>query len=43
MPSALQRRMITLLLGYLYNEDNVPIYYKSKLIDQLLHHIHLGN
>lgn len=43
MPSALQRRMIPLLLGYLYDEENVPIYYKSKLVDQLLHHIQLGN
>lgn len=43
MPSALQRRMIPLLLGYLYDEENVPIYYKSKLIDQLLYHIQLGD
>lgn len=43
MPSALQRRMIPLLLGYLYDEENVPIYTKSKLVDQLLHHIQLSD
>lgn len=39
MPTALQRRMIPLLLGYLYNKQNVSIFYKSELIEQLLHHL----
>lgn len=39
MPTALQRRMIPLLLGYLYDKKNMPIHYKSTLIGQLLHHL----
>ena len=39
MPTALQRRMIPLLLGYLYDEENVPIPYKYGLVDQILHHL----
>jgi len=39
MPTALQRRMIPLLLGYLYDEENIPIYYKSGIVDQILHHL----
>jgi len=39
MPTALQRRMIPLLLGYLYDEENIPIYYKSGVVDQILHHL----
>lgn len=45
MPTALQRRMIPLLLGYLYDKQNVSIFYKSELIEQLLHHLNseVGN
>lgn len=45
MPTALQRRMIPLLLGYLYDKENVSIFYKSELIEQLLHHLNseVGN
>ena len=39
MPTALQRRMIPLLLDYLYDKKNVPVHYKSGLIEQLLHHL----
>ena len=39
MPTALQRRMIPLLLGYLYDEENAPEYYKSALVEQILHHL----
>ncbi|MCZ2260586.1 tRNA lysidine(34) synthetase TilS [Sporosarcina sp. G11-34] len=39
MPTALQRRMIPLLLGYLYNNKNLPVEYKSGLIGQLLKHL----
>jgi len=40
MPTALQRRMITLLLGYLYDKEDVPIYYKIGLVDQLFQQLH---
>jgi tRNA(Ile)-lysidine synthetase-like protein len=38
MPVALQRRMIPLLLNYLYHEKNVSVEYKSGLIGQILQH-----
>lgn len=45
MHHALQRRMITLLLKYLYDGESVPVEYNSALISQLLHHLssHNGN
>lgn len=39
MHQALQRRIITLLLKYIYNGESVPVEYSSTLIDQLLHHL----
>ncbi len=39
VPTALQRRMIPLLLGYLYDEEKIAVYYKTALIGQLLHHL----
>lgn len=39
MPTALQRRVITLLLGYLYDEEKMFISYKSSLIEQIIHHL----
>ncbi|WP_210471798.1 tRNA lysidine(34) synthetase TilS [Sporosarcina sp. 6E9] len=39
MPTALQRRMIKLLLDYLYDNYKVHVRYKYTLIDQLLHHL----
>ena len=39
MPNSLQRRIITLLLNYLYDKKNVPVEYKSGLIKQLLNHL----
>jgi tRNA(Ile)-lysidine synthetase-like protein len=39
MPTALQRRMIKLLLGYLYDNNKVLVRYKYTLIEQLLHHL----
>ncbi|WP_203248983.1 tRNA lysidine(34) synthetase TilS [Sporosarcina beigongshangi] len=39
MHLALQRRVITLLLKYLYDGESVPVEYNSVLISQLLHHI----
>lgn len=39
VPTALQRRMIPLLLGYLYDEEKVAVSYKTALIGQLLHHL----
>ncbi|WP_342507756.1 tRNA lysidine(34) synthetase TilS [Sporosarcina sp. FSL K6-2383] len=39
MHLALQRRVITLLLKYLYDGESVPVEYNSALISQLLHHI----
>ncbi len=39
MPTALQKRMIPLLLEYVYDKKNGTVHYKSTLIDQLLHHL----
>ena len=39
MPTALQKRMIPLLLGYLYDKKNESVHYKSTLIEQMLHHL----
>lgn len=39
MPTALQRRAIPLLLGYLYDNQNTHIFYKSELIELLLTHL----
>nr|WP_225942148.1 tRNA lysidine(34) synthetase TilS [Sporosarcina limicola] len=39
MHSALQRRVITLLLSYLYDGEHVPVEYNSTLISQLLRHL----
>lgn len=39
MPTALQRRMIPLLLNYLYDKQNVSVAYKTGLIEQLLDHL----
>ena len=39
MPTALQRRMIKLLLGYLYDNNKVLVRYKYTLIEQLLSHL----
>ncbi|NYF26430.1 tRNA lysidine(34) synthetase TilS [Sporosarcina sp. JAI121] len=39
MHQALQRRMITLLLKYIYDGENVPVKYNSALINQLLYHL----
>jgi tRNA(Ile)-lysidine synthetase-like protein len=39
MHQALQRRMITLLLKYIYSGETVPVKYNSTLISQLLHHL----
>ncbi|WP_318617507.1 tRNA lysidine(34) synthetase TilS [Sporosarcina sp. YIM B06819] len=39
MHPALQRRVITLLLKYLYDGESIPVEYNSTLISQLLHHI----
>ncbi len=39
MHLALQRRVITLLLKYLYDGESIPVEYNSALISQLLHHI----
>lgn len=39
MPTALQKRMIPLLLGYLYDEINETVIYKSTLIEQIMHHV----
>ncbi|MHA6260545.1 tRNA lysidine(34) synthetase TilS [Sporosarcina sp. CAU 1771] len=39
MPTALQRRMIPLLLNYLYDKKNVPVVYKTGLVEQLLNHL----
>ena len=39
MPTALQRRAIPLLLGYLYDNQNTHIFYKSELIELLLSHL----
>ena len=38
MHLALQRRVITLLLKYLYNGESLPVEYNSALISQLLVH-----
>lgn len=45
MPTALQRRAIPLLLGYLYPKQNTYVFYKSELVDQLLVHLNsnVGN
>ncbi|HJF31478.1 MAG TPA: tRNA lysidine(34) synthetase TilS [Sporosarcina psychrophila] len=43
MHQALQRRMITLLLRYLYNGEIMPVKYNSALISQLLHHLSSQN
>lgn len=40
MPTALQRRVITLLLGYLYVDENLFVGYKSSLIEQIMHHLY---
>lgn len=39
MPTALQRRVITLLLGYLYDEEKMFVRYKSSLIEQIIYHL----
>ncbi len=39
MPTALQRRAIPLLLGYLYHKKNRPIAYGSELIENLMVHL----
>ncbi|WP_172794017.1 tRNA lysidine(34) synthetase TilS [Sporosarcina sp. HYO08] len=39
MHPALQRRLITLLLNYLYTDQNEPIETTAALIEQLLHHL----
>lgn len=39
MPTALQRRVIPLLLGYLYDQQNLSVFYKSGLMEQLLQHL----
>jgi tRNA(Ile)-lysidine synthetase-like protein len=39
MHLALQRRVITLILKYLYDGESIPVEYNSALISQLLHHI----
>lgn len=39
MHPALQRRLITLLLNYLYTDQNEPIEMNAALIEQLLHHL----
>lgn len=39
MHLALQRRVITLLLKYLYDGESIPVEYNSALISQLLHHV----
>lgn len=43
MHHALQRRVITLLLKYLYNGESVPVEYNSALTSQLLHHLSSRN
>ena len=43
MPTALQKRMIPLLLGYLYDKKNESVHYKSTLIEQMLHHLNSGD
>ena len=43
MHQALQRRMITLLLKYLYDGEIMPVKYNSALINQLLHHLSSQN
>lgn len=40
MPTALQRRMIPLLLDYLYNNEEDVISYKSELVYRLLEHLY---
>lgn len=40
IPTALQRRVIPLLLDYLYHQENSALFYKSDLIRQLLEHLH---
>lgn len=39
MPTALQRRVIKLLLDYLYNEEKIYVPYKSSLIEQIIYHL----
>ncbi|CAM3256219.1 tRNA lysidine(34) synthetase TilS [Filibacter tadaridae] len=39
MHPALQKRMITLLLNYLYDGESIPVEYTNELISQLFHHI----
>lgn len=39
MPTALQRRIITLLLGYLYDEEKMFVHYKTSLIEQIIYHL----
>ncbi|WP_188006861.1 tRNA(Ile)-lysidine synthase [Sporosarcina sp. ANT_H38] len=43
MHQTLQRRMITILLRYLYNGEIMPVKYNSALISQLLHHLSSQN
>ncbi|MFJ7936822.1 tRNA lysidine(34) synthetase TilS [Sporosarcina sp. NPDC096371] len=43
MHLALQRRVITLLLKYLYDGESTPVEYNSALISQLLHHVESQN
>lgn len=43
MHQTLQRRIITLLLRYLYNGEFMPVKYNSALISQLLHHLSSQN
>ena len=43
MPVALQRRMIPLLLNYLYHGKNDSVEYKSALIGQILQHFSSRN
>jgi tRNA(Ile)-lysidine synthetase-like protein len=43
MHQTLQRRMITLLLRYLYNGEVMPVKYNSALISQLLRHLSSQN
>ena len=39
MHQALQRRMITILLKYVYNGEFVPVKYNFELVNLLLHHL----
>lgn len=38
VPTALQRRVIQLLLDYLYDKKKMAVHYKITMIEQLLHH-----